>query len=329
MASRGWGGRTGAVPVGGAWRVAVGCGALLVAVYALAVWTTPGQRFEDAVLRASWPDRASPVVAVLDVISAGSLALAAALVGWIGHRTGGRATALAIVAMILAAVTATELLQAVLPRPILLAHGFRREDRSFPSGHTAVATAVLCGLLLAVPARARPWTALPALLGSAAIGAATVTVSWHRPSDTVGSALIVMIGVCVTIAVLRRRGLLVPLTETNGGGRIVGGVLAIVVTTSVAVAVYAGHKAVVALDSTGDPDLAPHSAVIAGRAVAIAATGTATLTTLLLLAGLGPARIAHAREPEATDESDGEATGESDGEATGESDGESDLSPTV
>ncbi|MEV4252694.1 phosphatase PAP2 family protein [Spirillospora sp. NPDC049652] len=299
MASRGLGGRAGAVPMG----VAAGCGALLVAVYALAVWTVPGQRFEDAVLRASWPDRGSPVVSVLDTISVGSLALAAGAVGWIGHRTGGRAIALATVAMIFATVAATELLQAVLPRPILLAHGFRREDRSFPSGHTAVATAVLCGLLLAVPVRRRAWTAPPVLLGSAGIGAATVTVSWHRPSDTVGSALIVMIGVCVTIAVLRRRGFLVPLTETNGGGRIVGGFLAIVVTISVAIAVRAGHEAVTALDLTGDPDLAPHGALVAGRALAVAAAGTATLTTFLLLRGLGPAHNARARDREASGDS--------------------------
>ncbi|MFC5187699.1 phosphatase PAP2 family protein [Actinomadura harenae] len=291
MASRGVEGRAGAVPVG----VAAVCGVLLVAVYALAVWTVPGQRFEDAVLRASWPDRESPVVMVLDLISVGSLVLSAGLVGWIGHRAGGRAIAVAAVLMIFATVTTTEILQAVLPRPILLAHGFRREDRSFPSGHTAVATAVLCGLLLAVPVRWRSWTALPVLLGSAGIGAATVTVSWHRPSDTVGSALIVMIGVSLTVALLRRRGLLVPLTTTNDGGWIVGGVLGIVVTASTAIAVLAGHRAATALDLTGDPDLAPPSAVVAGRALAIAAAGTATLTTFLLLRGLGPARNARTR----------------------------------
>lgn len=291
MASRGLGGRAGAVPVG----VAVVCSALLVAVYALAVWTVPGQRFEDAVLRASWPDRESPVVTVLDTISVGSLLLAAGLVGWIGGRAGGRTIAVAAVLMIFATVATTEILQAVLPRPILLAHGFRREDRSFPSGHTAVATAVLCGLLLAVPVRWRSWTALPVLLGSAGIGAATVTVSWHRPSDTIGSALIVMIGVALTIALLRRRGFLVPLTTTNDRGRIVGGVLGLVVATSTAIAVVAGHRATTALNLTGDPDLAPHGAVVAGRALAIAAAGTATLTTFLLLRGLGPARHARTR----------------------------------
>ncbi|MFC4908592.1 phosphatase PAP2 family protein [Actinomadura gamaensis] len=300
MASRGLDGRAGVVPV----AVAVACGALLVAVYTLAVWTVPGQRFEDAVLRAAWPDRASPVVTALDTISVWTLALAAGLVGWIGHRAGGRAIAVATVLMILTTVTATELLQAVLPRPILLAHGFRREDRSFPSGHTAVATAVLCGLLLAVPVRRRSWTALPVLAGSAGIGAATVTASWHRPSDTVGSALIVMIGVCLTIAVLRRRGFLVPLTQTNDGGRIVGGILAIVVTTSIGVAIVAGHRATTALGLTDDPDLAPHGAVVAGRALAIAAAGAATLTTFLLLRGLAPARDARAREHATTADPD-------------------------
>ncbi|MCP2338075.1 phosphatase PAP2 family protein [Actinomadura rupiterrae] len=292
MASRGCEGRAGAVPVG----VAAGCGVLLVAVYALAVWTVPGQRFEDAVLRAAWPGRASPLVTALDTISIWSLALAAGLVGWIGHRAGGRAIAVATVLMIFATVTTTELLQAVLPRPILLAHGFRREDRSFPSGHTAVATAVLCGLLLAVPVRLRSWTVLPVLLGSAGIGAATVTASWHRPSDTIGSALIVMIGVCLTIAVLRRRGFLVPHTQTAEGGRIVGAVLGVFVTAAVAVAVFAGHRATTALNLTDDPDLAPHGAVVAGRALAIAAAGTATLMTFLLLRGHGPARDARARE---------------------------------
>ncbi|RII43710.1 phosphatase PAP2 family protein [Galactobacter valiniphilus] len=61
---------------------------------------------------------------------------------------------------------------------------------SFPSGHTTVAAAATVALVLAAPARARAVLAFLGAVASAATGAATVIMGWHRPSDVVGAFLV-------------------------------------------------------------------------------------------------------------------------------------------
>jgi hypothetical protein len=108
--------------------------------------------------------------------------------------------------VIVAAAVTTQVLQRVVERPILLARGYRREDQSFPSGHTAIAMAVLAALVLVVPQRFRWYAVVVAAPAGIGMGIATVTVGWHRPSDTVGSDLIVLAYACFAVALLARRG---------------------------------------------------------------------------------------------------------------------------
>ena len=66
--------------------------------------------------------------------------------------------------------------------------------------------AVMCALVLVMPYRLRGVVVLLGSLWAASVGLATVTASWHRPSDTIGADLIVVCYVCVAVAVLARWG---------------------------------------------------------------------------------------------------------------------------
>jgi membrane-associated phospholipid phosphatase len=190
--------------------VGVAAAALLAAVYVLAVWTHTGQRFEDAVLNAvaAGVNGRQAYVAQLMLSTVRKASLAAAIAGiLILGRLGRRAYAgLLAAGVIVAAALTTQVLQAVLERPILLSSGYRREDQSFPSGHTAIPMAVFAALVLVVPHRFRWYAVVVAAPGAIGMGLATVTVGWHRPSDAVGGDLIVLAYACLAIVLLARRG---------------------------------------------------------------------------------------------------------------------------
>ncbi|WP_106348490.1 phosphatase PAP2 family protein [Antricoccus suffuscus] len=87
------------------------------------------------------------------------------------------------------AIYATHVFKNVAGRPRLVIS--RDVDPSFPSGHFAVAAVVTVALLIVVPSVWLKWCA-PLLLGwTAMIGAGVQSMGWHRPSDVVGSALLV------------------------------------------------------------------------------------------------------------------------------------------
>ncbi|MEV4537079.1 phosphatase PAP2 family protein [Asanoa sp. NPDC049518] len=75
---------------------------------------------------------------------------------------------------------------------------------SFPSGHVAMAAALLLGFLLVLPARLRWWAAVPGASGVSVIAAATMIAGWHRFSDVVGSLLLVATVYFVVASVLAR-----------------------------------------------------------------------------------------------------------------------------
>ena len=268
------------------------CAVLLVLAYLTAVWTATGQRFEDAVLSSAVGGRQDAAVGALDAITVWSLAAAVLVVFALGRLRGGPLLGLTAAGVIVAAVLITEVLQYTLPRPLLLAHGYRREDHSFPSGHAAIAMSVTCALLLVVPHRFRAVAALPAALAAAGVGALTVNASWHRPSDVAGSALIVLMCVCAATALLDRRGALQPVGPARAGGgaeRISGRaavvVLAAGVLVELVVAVTVGARVAGELAASADPDLVPRSTLIAGRAAALADGGLVVLGLLILLRG--------------------------------------------
>ncbi|MEC3982263.1 phosphatase PAP2 family protein [Amycolatopsis sp. H20-H5] len=117
---------------------------------------------------------------------------------------------LAGVAVFGCAVGAAKLLKAAILRPDLGVDGSTTHN-SFPSGHVAAAAGLLCAGLLAVPARARWWVAVPGAAGVTAVASATMIVGWHRLSDVVGAVLLALLVCCLAAAALaHRRGVTRP-----------------------------------------------------------------------------------------------------------------------
>lgn len=112
--------------------------------------------------------------------------------------------AAAAAALMVGATGTAEGLKHVLPRPELTGPD-RLPIPSYPSGHTTVAASLALGLVLVLPGR---WRAPAALAGTAyasAVGVATVTAGWHRPSDVVGGFLVTVAWAAVIGAVLVAR----------------------------------------------------------------------------------------------------------------------------
>lgn len=87
---------------------------------------------------------------------------------------------------------------------------------SFPSGHTTAAVAAVVAVTMAVPKRFALLVAIPGALAAGAVAAETVSLGWHRFSDTLGAALLVT---TVGLLVLRKwtAGLVVPTAIAAGG----------------------------------------------------------------------------------------------------------------
>ncbi|WP_432986474.1 phosphatase PAP2 family protein [Dactylosporangium sp. CA-233914] len=268
---------------------------LFTAVYLVAVRTVPGQRFEDAVLSAA-EARAGTVnderaERVLSLVTTASVAVVAAAVLAIGFARRQWRLGVLAAAVILATVIVTQIMQWALPRPILLHRGYRRDDQSFPSGHTATAMAMMCAVVLVVPLRLRAAVLGAASLFAGGIAVATVTASWHRPSDTLGGELIALAVCCAAVAWLRPRG--------HGPARalnVLGTVYAAVLVTATALVFAVGP-----LDAQPGADAALGSALLAGRAIAVAGAA-ATALALLTVLGTGEpqnrARMAARRGPQ-------------------------------
>ncbi len=89
------------------------------------------------------------------------------------------------------AVYSTAVFKDVAPRPDMVGAVSGLTERSYPSGHFAVAAAVAMALLIVVPRNWLRWFAPVLLIWTSAIGAAVLTLRWHRPSDVLGGALLV------------------------------------------------------------------------------------------------------------------------------------------
>lgn len=266
------------------------CGGLLVLVFVLAVWTPAGQRFEDAVLNGA--DRTAGSVEgvratdALDRISAPTVLLAIGVVLAIGFLRRKALLGLVAVGVVAASIVTAEVVQHSFRRPMLLPAGYRREDQSFPSGHTAVAMSVMCALVLVTPYRFRGAVLLLTSIGAGVIEVAAVTASWHRPSDTLGSDLIALLFTCLAVLLLARLGWAAPADPVSAPGRAGRGALA---TGYAAVAVLAFGVAIVvaarliAHHADGSVD---GPAFLAGRALALGGSATVALTLLGLLRGV-------------------------------------------
>jgi membrane-associated phospholipid phosphatase len=146
--------------------------------------------------------------------------------------------------------------QRLVLRPLLLDSGTRREDQSFPSGHAAVAMATMCAVVLVVPPRWRVPAVLVTSAWAVTITVATVVANWHRPSDTIGSGLIVLGYLAAAVALLARFGAARAIEPAIGVRR-----LRLGYTVAAGVSVVVAAVAVVAGD-----------VLFAGRAIAVASS---------------------------------------------------------
>lgn len=162
------------------------------------VGTEPGQLLDDASWRGASIGRRHILqltTRVLDPVSVVFVAGAAVTVFVIA--VVRRRFALGVLAVVVvggANVTTQLLKYAVFDRPDLGVQGPGPGvlgANTLPSGHTTVAASVAVALLLVVPARLRPPTALVGAGYAAATGVSVLAAGWHRPSDAAAAAGVV------------------------------------------------------------------------------------------------------------------------------------------
>jgi membrane-associated phospholipid phosphatase len=220
---------------------------------------------------------------ILTTISAVSLAIATAVVGFIALARRRIAVALGAVLLIVGANVTTQILKRVVTRPEFGVDLERAAaGNSLPSGHTTIAASVVVALLLVLPARLRGAGALLGALLVSAAGAATLSAGWHRPSDAVAALLIVGGWACVA-------GLVIVGAQRRHGGVDYGppSRFAVVALVLAAVALLAGAGLAMELTdqvrSTPPEDLSRTRLFVgyAGGAAGIAGTACLVLASVL------------------------------------------------
>jgi membrane-associated phospholipid phosphatase len=195
---------------------------LLGAVHLAALWlvfryfvrTEPGQLLDTIALTGNRIGRAAiqeRVGNMLNAVSAASLAAATAVVGFIALVRRRVALGAGALLLIAGANLTTQGLKYGLVRPDFGIDPERAAvGNSLPSGHTTVAASVAVALVLVLPARLRGAAGVLGAAAVAAIGVATLSAGWHRPSDAVAALLVVGAWACAaglfTLAVQRRHG---------------------------------------------------------------------------------------------------------------------------
>ena len=197
------------------------CLGLAALVWWAAVWTVPGQTYDDMALTnfRGFLDQAPlvkaylglftiPYATVVICVVLGLVALVVVLV----RRRWWLLGQVAVYALVV--YGAARILKRFLPRPVLI-HVQASAANSAPSGHTILALAVVLSLLCVVP---RVWRAFVALVGFAfdlSVGCSLVQGGWHRPSDVV-MGILIPTGLClIALAATRGTGMDAPGTRMS------------------------------------------------------------------------------------------------------------------
>ena len=197
------------------------CLGLAALVWWAAVWTVPGQTYDDMALTnfRGFLDQAPlvkaylglftiPYATVVICVVLGLFALVVVLVRRRWWLLGQ------VVVYALVVYGAARILKRFLPRPVLI-HVQASTANSAPSGHTILALAVVLALLCVVP---RVWRAFVALAGFAfdlSVGCSLVQGGWHRPSDVV-MGILIPTGLClIALAATRGTGMDAPGTRMS------------------------------------------------------------------------------------------------------------------
>ncbi|WP_405098525.1 phosphatase PAP2 family protein [Micromonospora sp. NBC_01412] len=169
--------------------------AAFVVVWRAALHTELGQWVDTVALtgnRIGQDTIAAPVNRILNTMSALSLLVATAVIGFIALIRRRVALAITATLLIAGANVTTQLLKHFLARP---EYGIDPEravaGNSLPSGHTAVAASVALALILVLPRTVRVLGAFVGAGYAAVAGVATLSAGWHRPSDAMAAFLVV------------------------------------------------------------------------------------------------------------------------------------------
>jgi membrane-associated phospholipid phosphatase len=185
-----------------------GAGVVLFgALYAIAVETRWGHRAGNAALAGRHhqaPDLVRGSLDLLNTVSVASLAVAGGTICVIGLARGGWRLGIGAGSTILLANVTTQVLKRViLTRPQFADQGDAGHiGNSLPSGHATVAMSLAVGIALISPPRYRATATATAGLYAMAVGAATITAGWHRPSDVMAASLVTGVWGAVVAAIL-------------------------------------------------------------------------------------------------------------------------------
>lgn len=195
----------------------------VVGLARLAVGTASGQRLDQLILSGAQSHEGRTTALAEIAVGSVSVPVVAAVLGAavlliLLRRRGGLVVPLA--ALVVGANVTTQVVKHLVVDREVLGPGIEITPNSFPSGHTALAASAAVVLVLAA-GRSR-WLLAPlAAVWTAAAGIGTLVVGWHRPSDVVGSILIVAAWTFLVLAVdgLHSRGRRGRLLRDPGRGR--------------------------------------------------------------------------------------------------------------
>jgi hypothetical protein len=192
--------------------------------------------------------------------------------------------AVVAVAVIVAANVTTQAMKELLPRSDLVRG--RPElviGQSMPSGHTTVAASIVVAAILVAPRRLRGLVALVGAGYAGAVGVATLTAGWHRPSDAPAAfAVTVAWGAAAAWFVVAER----PSATRQAPASPLATPFLVAAGVGLCTAVFIGLVIVLAARRLGRLDAIDFGRAYAGATVAIA--GSALLLVGLLLAALRP-----------------------------------------
>ena len=119
----------------------------------------------------------------------------------------------------------------ILWRPDLAPADFHAGHNSFPSGHTTIAMTLIVAMIIVVPFRWRGLAMGIVMTWAGLIGALTVTVHWHRLSDTLAADMLALCLGSLASLWLLRSGRVKPYA---GGGEFRGRRIYVLVAASLA-----------------------------------------------------------------------------------------------
>ena len=129
--------------------------------------------------------------AILQLISAPTLALGLVGVALGAQLVGRRKVGIRLVIAVAGAVTTAELLKGVLPFSDS-ANQWKWGAGGFPSGHVTIAAAFSLAALTLLPERRSHQASGPLVAWAVLVATSTVSAGWHRPSEALGGAILAL-----------------------------------------------------------------------------------------------------------------------------------------